>query len=615
MTGATSGSINMKLVRKDKTGAITYNVNKTVDYGCSETAFQNALNGFNSFSTFYITVTRTIFDSGNVAKVAVTDASDIIQYEVSIYKKRTTEYENEDFTYSYINCVGSITKTSVTSHSPLLTGSFSFTIGGQLFDNIPYNASAGSIQTSLRTIVGYEKVIVESTSKYGAEYSTTWVIRYVGVNSAIPSFVPNSAGLSGGMSSPTVVLTVRRPYAPSVTINPIDFRFLNTAASGINVFVKTNDIPALCNGDCGYTFFDKFRITSLSRSGATLSLAISNPTSVSVTQSSVSILVQGLPCTITGTFDLSSLTCTLTKNADNSPLLIAGDVTPQVYIAPYGLVGLDDGVAFTGRRLLITVTPITVPLVTSSMTKTTGGDNGGYLNTIVGSGFPLDKSQITVSLCGKDAIIQDVNNIQVIFYVPSCDTLGSKTVTVTVGALTSTSLSYSYTSGSSSAPIISSISPNSLNPGLKKVMTITGSGFGIDASVVSVYLTNSTGKIYTLKVLSLSDTTIKVGLSGGLPGTFTVQVSLASSSGDSVPATIGADQFSYVVKITSISPTTGSYYGGTLLTLTGVNFSPAYLDTIAYVGETLNNFCLIESITETEIKCRTPEIDKAYLPG
>lgn len=230
-------------------------------------------------------------------------------------------------------------------------------------------------------------------------------------------------------------------------------------------------------------------------------MVISNPESIPVTQSSVSILVQGLPCTITGTFDLSALTCTLTKNSDDSALLIAGSAIPQVFIAPYGIVGLDDGTAFTGRRLLITVAPIDVPLVTSSLSRTTGGDNGGYLNTIYGSGFPLDKSQITVNLCGSDAIIQDISNIQVIFFVPSCGTLGSSTITVTVGSSTSNTLSYTYTSGSSSAPIIQSISPSSLNPALKKVMTITGSGFGTDTSGVSVFLSNSTGKIYTLKVL------------------------------------------------------------------------------------------------------------------
>jgi hypothetical protein len=158
-------------------------------------------------------------------------------------------------------------------------------------------------------------------------------------------------------------------------------------------------------------------------------------------------------------------------------------------------------------------------------------------------------------------------------------------------------LSYTYTSGSSSAPVIQSLSPNTLNPALKKVMTITGSGFGTNIANVFVYLSNSTGKIYSLKVLTLTDTMIKVGLSGGLPGIFTVHVSLPGSNGDSIPATVGADQFSYVVSITSVSPATGSYYGGTLLTISGINFSPAYSDTLAYVGDALSNFCNIETIT------------------
>ena len=78
MTGATTGSINLKLIRKDKTGAIKYNVNKTVAYGCSETTFKNALNNFDSFCSYFITVTRNIKDSGNAPKVSVTDNTDVI---------------------------------------------------------------------------------------------------------------------------------------------------------------------------------------------------------------------------------------------------------------------------------------------------------------------------------------------------------------------------------------------------------------------------------------------------------------------------------------------------------------------------------------------------------
>jgi hypothetical protein len=81
----------------------------------------------------------------------------------------------------------------------------------------------------------------------------------------------------------------------------------------------------------------------------------------------------------------------------------------------------------------LTVQPFFVPLVTSSLARTNGGDNGGYLNTISGSGFPLEVSKIKVTICGSDAIIKDVSNIQVIFFVPKCGSIGAQTVTVTVG--------------------------------------------------------------------------------------------------------------------------------------------------------------------------------------
>jgi HJR/Mrr/RecB family endonuclease len=88
MTGATFGKINLKLVRRDK-GEITYNVNKTVNYGCSDADFESALNSFNSFKPFVISVTRTIMDAGNNVITAFSSITDIIHYDVSIYKKRS----------------------------------------------------------------------------------------------------------------------------------------------------------------------------------------------------------------------------------------------------------------------------------------------------------------------------------------------------------------------------------------------------------------------------------------------------------------------------------------------------------------------------------------------
>lgn len=131
---------------------------------------------------------------------------------------------------------------------------------------------------------------------------------------------------------------------------------------------------------------------------------------------------------------------------------------------------------------------------------------------------------------------------------------------------------------------------------------------------MSVFLSNSTGKIYQLTILTLNSTYIKVGLPGGEAGNFIVEVNTVSN-GDSIASTVGSNAFSYVFSISSVSPNTGSYNGGTLLTITGNNFSPEIQNTLIFIGDTLNWFCNIESITLTQVKCRTPAISSAYTAG
>ena len=164
---------------------------------------------------------------------------------------------------------------------------------------------------------------------------------------------------------------------------------------------------------------------------------------------------------------------------------------------------------------------------------------------------------------------------------------------VTVGANTDSSQTFTYTDGSATAPVISSISPTSANPGIKGTLQIEGTNFGTDLSVVKVFLSNATGKIYNLAILTLNDTNIKAGLPGGLEGVFTVEVNLASTIGDSMAGSPGSNIFTYVFSVSAVSPSTGSYYGGTLLTITGTNFATDYQQTLVYIGATLNWFCAI----------------------
>lgn len=399
LTGGNTGSINLKLVRVSSAGKITYNVNKTISYGCTAADFQSALNAFDSFSNYRISVTRFTYDrSGN--EINTTVGANSIVYQVSLLLLRTAAQSTEDFTYTYLNYTGTMTRAAVTAHSPIISGTYSLTIGGITFDNISYAVTASGLQAKINTIVGYEQVFVDQTSVLGAGYDNTWIINYVGVNNAVPNVTVNGALLSGGSTTPTIQIVVRRPYSSAITFNPVDYRFLSTFDSQASVLVSVNSVPAICKEDCKYTFIDATQITALSLSGSVLTMTITNQQNNTIPISTITVQVQGLPCNVDISSTLASLTCTLTKNTDNSPTLVAGNFTPAVYINPTGYAGLASG-----------VNPIPVSLITTSLSVSSGGNNGGYYNVLSGSGFPLDKSKITITICNNTATIVSSNNI------------------------------------------------------------------------------------------------------------------------------------------------------------------------------------------------------------
>lgn len=163
-----------------------------------------------------------------------------------------------------------------------------------------------------------------------------------------------------------------------------------------------------------------------------------------------------------------------------------------------------------------------IPLIVSSINSTSGGMNGGTINKVFGSGFTMDISQISITVCSKLATIKSSTFSQITFYMPSCEAAGNYTLSVTVGSTNTSSIIYQYLAPI--GPTILYITPSSSNPTAKKTLTIVGTGFGTNQSEIEVFLSNYTGKAYQLKIMNLTNTTIVVGLSGGIPGTYTVQV-------------------------------------------------------------------------------------------
>jgi len=92
--------------------------------------------------------------------------------------------------------------------------------------------------------------------------------------------------------------------------------------------------------------------------------------------------------------------------------------------------------------------------------------------SIAGTAFPLTIDQIIITICNSRATIVSINNIQVDFVLPACSAIGNKTINVTINSVSDTSLNFTYVNGSSTAPLISSLSPNSSNPGVKGTLEI-----------------------------------------------------------------------------------------------------------------------------------------------
>jgi hypothetical protein len=126
--------------------------------------------------------------------------------------------------------------------------------------------------------------------------------------------------------------------------------------------------------------------------------------------------------------------------------------------------------------------------------------------------------------------------------VPACATTGASNIQANYKTSTTT-VGFTYNIAANSVSV-TAISPNSWSPVVKTVMNITGSGFGNDASQITVYLTNSSGNIYQMKILDITDTLLKVGVPGGLPGTFDVNVAKAGF-GNAFPTPATANDFKY----------------------------------------------------------------------
>jgi hypothetical protein len=142
------------------------------------------------------------------------------------------------------------------------------------------------------------------------------------------------------------------------------------------------------------------------------------------------------------------------------------------------------------------------------------------------------------------------------------------------------------------APVVSSISPNSGPTGGGQAVTIGGSGF---YNVTSV---NIGGAVLTSLGVPNATTITGVTAAGGA-GTYNVNVNVSGG----VAAGAGANLYTYVTPpaVSSCSPNLGLTLGNTAVTITGTNL--AGTTSVTFGGTAATS---VVNVNATTVTCRTP---------
>ena len=223
------------------------------------------------------------------------------------------------------------------------------------------------------------------------------------------------------------------------------------------------------------------------------------------------------------------------------------------------------------------------PATVTGLSPTSGPTAGGTLVTITGTNF----SGVTfVKFGGTAATLFTVSSATSITAVAPARGAGSVHVRVTTSAgtsVTSAADRYTYVS----PPIVRTVRPASGPTAGGTRVAITGSNF---SGATAVRFGASVATLFTVN----SSTSITAVAPAGTLGS--VDITVTTSAGTS--ANSAADRYTYtysgVAAVTGLSPNGGPTTGGTLVTITGANFSGA---TAVSFGATAATLFTVDSAT------------------
>uniref|UniRef100_A0A3B4ZZ57 PKHD1 like 1 n=1 Tax=Stegastes partitus TaxID=144197 RepID=A0A3B4ZZ57_9TELE len=451
--------------------------------------------------------------------------------------------------------------------SPPLSGTFGVEIYGDRVEGLSMDIGEDELKYALEGIEGIGQV---SVTDKGTCRQPKWRIKWLTKGGAQPLMKVDSSSVVGE----NVVISVKEVEKGGLLIRGLSGDFFRSWETKPQVQVLINGIPSKCSGNCSFEWRDE-RTPVL--------------TGISPTQGSDGL---GTLLTITGTgfsSENASITvgkakCRVEQVTGESLDVNSGRSSAGSYPVWVNFPSLGDA-----RHPGGDVLRFTYQLIVSSFSPTSGSLAGGTLLTVSGFGFGQNSS---VSVGGGECSLVHVTDTELKCRTPA-GAAGSQTVTVSVGNA-SQSAGGSFTFDGNATPQISGLSPQrSTVTGRSGVLTIQGSNLGgrDNSSVVLV------GGEECVTV-QWTETSITCLLPVLPPGLHKVDVQVGNNgypqTSNGVNATI-----EYILEVHSISPSSGSLMGGTMLTVSGAGFSNNTADNKVSIGDAR---CEVTVASENELR-------------
>ncbi|TRY58767.1 hypothetical protein DNTS_034596, partial [Danionella cerebrum] len=436
--------------------------------------------------------------------------------------------------------------------SPPLTGTFDVEFSGRWVKGLAVDISDANLQFALQGIPELGQLQVQRS---GDCRGYSWYIKWLTIPGSQPLLKTNASNVIG--VNPSV--TSQKIVNGGLYKQKIMGDYLRVPANKSQVEVFINGIPSWCSGDCAFTWSESKTPTV---------------TGISPTQGSNGL---GTILTITGS-----------GFYDANVTVKTGDVECSVQ-------------QITTQYLNDTIFNFTQLLGVTSISPKTGSVAGGTVLTVSGYGFSKD-TNVTIGLQPCSVLEAEFSELRCI--VPA-GSEGDQTVTLTAAQMTATlngSFTYNSTSSETLASI-TSVSPQKTTVFGRRNFTILGSNFGEQSNASSVLIGGT-----ECRLLQWTNESITCVLPTLPPAVYNVYVR-GGKKGYPITSPEVNVTIEYVLEVTGFSPSLGSLYGGTNVTIIGSGFSPNIRDNTVTFG---NTQCRVTAASDQQLECVTQPREQTY---